>query len=107
MAAFIIWALGGAAFICLGIYTYRSNRSRPFGFWANAEQFPVQDPKAYNKALGKLWCAYGGILIVLGTPLLAGQNSPYILLSVIGTLFASIAVMVIYTIIIEPKYRKK
>ena len=66
---FIIWALAGAAFIGLGIYCIFSKKSAAFGFWANAKMFEVEDVRGYNRALGKLWCAYGIGFILLGIPL--------------------------------------
>ena len=105
--AFIIWLIVACAFIGLGIYSFVSEKEVPFGFWANAEQFLVEDVKAYNKALGKLWCAFGVVFALLGIPLLDGQNSAGVLISVVGTMMAAIAVMVIYVTVIEKKYRKK
>lgn len=106
MIAFIIWALMGIAFICTGIYDMHSKKAKPFGFWANAETAPMTDNQKYNRALGKLFCSFGVIFILLGLPLLSGQNSPLILISIVGTLFESIAAMAVYTIVIEKKYRK-
>lgn len=74
MLAFMIWTAMSAAFIGLGIYVYLSKKEAAFGFWANAETFPVNDVKSYNKAVGKLWCIFGIIFILLGIPLLAGKN---------------------------------
>ena len=109
MAAFIMWLVFGLAFIVLGIYVSFSKKGNAvaFGFWANAKTFQVNDVKAYNKALGKLWCVFGAVFAVLGIPMLGGQNSPLILLSIIGTMFEVIAVMVVYVTVIEKKYRKK
>ena len=107
MLGFILFSLCGIAFIILGIYAFLSKKEVAFGFWANAKMFPVSNVKAYNKAVGKLWCAYGAIFILLGLPLLNGQNSALILLSVIGIMAETIAVMVTYVTVIEKKYRKK
>ena len=57
--------------------------------------------------MAKLFCIYGIVLFGLGLPLLAGQNSPWILISVLGVMFATITAMVIYTTVIEKKYKKK
>ena len=54
LMGFIIWGVVGILFILMGIYKICSKKTQPFGFWANAEVFPVNDVKAYNKALGKL-----------------------------------------------------
>ena len=107
LAAFVIWIIMGLVFIGLGIYTMYANTQRPFGFWANAKTFEVTDVKAYNKALGKLWIVFGAVFITLGLPLLGGQNSAGIILSMLGVMVLSIATMVIYVVVIEPKYRKK
>lgn len=106
-AAFIIWAVCGAAFIGFGIYCFFSKTSRTFGFWANVKMFEVKNVRGYNRALGKLWCVYGMIFIALGLPLNAGQNSPYVIFSILGTMFVTVAVMAIYVIKIEKKYRKE
>ena len=76
------------------------------GFWANADVFEVTDIKKYNHAVAKLFCIVGIVLIVLGIPLLAGQNSPWILLSVAGLVMESIIAMIVYTLVIEKKYKK-
>lgn len=105
MIGFIIWALCGLMFVGFGISAFYAKKA--VGFWANAKVPPIEDVAAYNKAVGKLWCVMGVIFIVLGFPLLSGQNSPLILISVIGIVLEIIAVMIIYSIGIEGKYRKK
>lgn len=102
---FVIWALLGAAMIGLGIYAAVFSK-KPMRFWANAEVFEVTDIKRYNRAVAKLFYVYGAVLIVLGTPLLAGQNSAWILLSVLGLMAESIVMMAVYTQVIEKKYKK-
>lgn len=67
----------------------------------------MENIKAYNKALGKLWCVYGFFFILLGIPLLGEQNSPLIIITLVGVIFELIIVMAVYTIKIEGKYRKK
>jgi len=57
--------------------------------------------------VGKLFIAFGAVFILLGLPLLVRQNSPWILLSVLGVMIETITVMVIYTTVIESKYKKK
>ena len=105
MIGFIIWALCGLMFIGFGISAFSAKEA--VGFWANAKVPPIEDVTAYNNAVGKLWCVMGVIFIILGLPLLSGQNSPLILISVIGVLLEIITVMIIYTIGIEGKYRRK
>lgn len=106
IVAFIIWSLMGVGFIAMGIYDYCSKSPKAFGFWANTSQFPVKDVRGYNKALGKLFIAFGVIFILLGLPLLkAGQNSPWFIISVAGCMFLAIGTMIVYVVVIEPKYR--
>lgn len=107
LLGFIIWAVMGLLFVGLGISAFLSRKEVPFGFWANADVFPVEDVKGYNRAVGKLWCVYGVVFVLLGTPLLGVQNSALILLSVVGMMAEGIAAMVIYVTVIEKKYRKK
>lgn len=107
MFAFIIWLVISCAFILFGIYSFISKKEVAFSFWANAEVFPVNNVKAYNRAVGKLWCVFGIVLAALGLPLLNGQNSPYILLSILGVMAEAIIAMAVYVTVIEKKYRKK
>ena len=41
----------------------------------------------------------------LGIPLLAGQNSAWIILSILGVMAESIAAMAVYSLVIEKKYK--
>lgn len=106
MVAFIVWLALGVAFIALGVYTILSKKEVAFGFWANAKMFPVQDIRGYNHAVGKLWCVFGIIFALLGIPLLPGQNTGYIIISILGCMAEVIAAMVVYVTIIEKKYRR-
>ena len=103
--AFGIWCIVGFFFICLGIYSAYSQKA--VGFWANAEMFQVTDVKKYNKAMCKLYCIMGVVFIILGLPLLSKENVMLIIFSSIGVMIEVIVAMVIYTIVIEKKYKKK
>ena len=105
--AFIIRAILGVLFIGMGIYDMTSKKAKPFGFWANAEVAPIEDVKGYNRALGRLWCVYGTLFILIGLPLLKGQDAGLLIMTMLGTMFLSIGAMVTYVVGIEPKYRKK
>lgn len=103
---FIIWCVVGAAFIFFGVYAWFSKK--PMGFWANAKMFEVSDVKKYNRAVAKLFGAFGIVLIALGIPLLyMEKNSAYILLTVVGVMIESVIAMAVYSLGIEKKYRKK
>ena len=105
MTGFVIWMLCSVVMVAFGIYAFFSERTMPFGFWANAEVFEVRDVRAYNRAVGKLWCVFGSVFALLGLPLLTGQNSPYIILSILGCMVEAIGAMVVYVTVIEKKYR--
>lgn len=101
---FIAWAVFGCIMIGIGISDFFSQKA--VGFWANIKTFPVSDIKKYNHATGKLFIIYGVVFIVLGIPLLSGQNTPFILLSVLGVMIETIAIMAIYSLLIVERYRK-
>jgi len=107
IAGFVIWLLAGGLLTGRGIYVSVSKKALPFGFWANAEMFPVKDVKAYNRALGRLFILYGIVFMALGLPLLAGQNSPAIIFSILGVVAESIAAMAVYVLVIQDKYEEK
>ena len=102
---FVIYCIVGGLFIGFGISSFFSKI--PVGFWENIKMCEVTDTRDYNKATGKLFLCFGIVFIILGLPLLAGQNSPLILLSVAGDIFLVITVMLVYELVIMKKYRKR
>ncbi len=104
IVAFLIWAAMGAIFTAMGINAFFSKK--PVGFWANAKQFKVNDIKKYNFAVGKLFIAFGIIITLLGLPILSGIDG-LIIISILGTMFSTIAIMAVYMIVITPKFEKK
>ena len=105
MIAFIIFVMVSLIFVGIGISAFFSKK--PMGFFSNAEMFEVTDVKGYNRAVGILWCVYGIVMIILGIPLLAGQNSPHALINMVGVMLETIALVVVYVLVIEKRYRKK
>ena len=104
--AVMIWEVVGIVFILYGIYMIFSKRQKPFGFYANIKELPeVEDVKSYNRALGKLFCCYGVAFMLIGLPMLAGGAG--VVLSMIGMLFITIALVALYTLKVEKKYRKR
>lgn len=103
MAAFIIWSLVGIIFIGLGISNFYAKGV--VGFWSNIPAPEIEDMKHFNRAVGWMWIVFGIVMIVLGIPLLSGQNSPYVFLSVAGVVIEIIALMIIYTRLVL-KYQK-
>ncbi len=105
MIAFLIWALCGTFIIGIGIKDMFSKKT--VGFWANAKPIKANNVKGHNRATGLLFIFYGIIFILLGLPILAGQNSPILLLSILGVMFETIAIMIIYSLVITKKYADK
>lgn len=103
MVGFIIWCVMGSMFICLAVYTWFARK--PVGFWANTKIPEVTDIKKYNRALSKLFCVFGVVLMALGLPLLAGEDSAWVLVPVVGAMLECIAAMAVYTLVIEKKYK--
>lgn len=107
MMAFFVWEAFGFLFVALGVYAMFSKRAAAFGFWANADMFPVKDAKGYNCALGKLWCVFGAVFALFGLPLVGEQNSPYMVITIVGPMLEVIAAMAVYVTVIERRYRQK
>lgn len=105
IVGYVVWVLAGCMFIGIGIHSFRAEKE--VGFWANAKVLPMKDVKKYNRAVGKLWLVYGIVFMILGTPLLGGQNSAGILFSILGIMAETIAVMAVYVLVIQKKYEKK
>lgn len=105
--AFIIWVLVSLIFVVIGVYDIRSDKVA--GFWANAKRPEVapEHVKAYNRAVGILWIGFAIIYILLGLPLLAGDNSPLIVITLLGSLLSVVVLMAVYVLVIEKKYCKK
>ena len=103
---FSAFALIGLFFLIMGIRCLHSEK--PSGFWANAEQFEVTDVRAYNRTMSKLWFVAAVLYTALGLPLLTPANILLVILvSVVGCMIVSIGLMIFFTTVIEPKYRKK
>ena len=105
MLAFVIWTAVGLFFIGLGVQCLFARK--PAGFWANTEVFEVKDLKKYNRAMAKLWSGFGAVFIALGLPLLPGQNKALIMIPMLGSMWEVICAMILYTQVIEKKYRKR
>ena len=103
LPAFLIWAAMGLLFVILGVHALFAKK--PQHFWANVKMAEVTDVKKYNRAMGKLFIAFGAVFALIGLPLLM-ENEAWVILSVLGTVLSMIVMMVIYSTVIETKYRK-
>ena len=77
------------------------------GFWANAKMFEVTDATRYNRAMCKLFCGAGVAFALLGLPLLSNHAGWIMLSCCVGVMMEIIALILIYTQVIEKKYRKR
>ena len=100
---FFIWTLITLIFVYIGITIRKSNI--PVNLFTFGDAPKVNDIKRYNKAVSNLWLVFTILFEMIGISLLfIKQNSPFIILIVLGVVFLVIGMMVTYTKI-ESKYR--
>ena len=100
---FFIWTLITLIFVYIGITIRKSNI--PVNLFSFGDAPKVKDIKGYNKAVSNLWLVFTLLFEMIGISLLfIKQNSPFIILIVLGVVFLVIGMMVTYTKI-ESKYR--
>lgn len=102
MRVYLIWAVGCSVLFVFGTYAWFAKK--PVSFWTINQKIQVSNIKKYNRAVAKLWFVFAAGLAVLGLPLMAGQNSAWIVITILGAMFWAIAFMIVYTRI-EKKYR--
>ena len=103
-AAFVIWSVMACIFLAIGISCRRSRSA--VGFWANVSKPEVTDVKQYNREVSGLWLVGSLLFELLGLPFLfAAQNSPLFIITMLGTVFLVLGMMVRYSMI-ESRYRK-
>ena len=100
---FILWTLITLIFVYIGITIRKSNI--PVNLFTFGDVPKVNDIKGYNKAVSNLWLVFAILFEVVGVSLLfIKQNSPLVILIVLGVVFLVIGMMVTYTKI-ESKYK--
>lgn len=102
MYAFGIWLTASVLFAGIGLTAW--NAKKAVRFWNITQQIQVRNVRKYNQAVAKMWFVFAGLFAVAGLPLLGGQNSPWIICSILGSMFLSIGLMIVY-VRIEKKYR--
>ena len=105
IVGFLLWIAVGLLFIGLGVAAHFAKKE--VGFWSNVRALPIEDVKGYYRAVGKLFIVYGLVAMVLGLPILFGQNSGGAVISILGIMLETIVAMAVYTISIQNKYEKK
>lgn len=102
-AAFIIWSIVAIIFVFIGIGAW--NAKEEIGFFTFSKPPKMKNVIKYNHAVGKLWFVFAAVLEALGVPFLfIEQNSPIVLLTIFGTVFLVIIIMIAY-LRIENKYK--
>ena len=101
---FIIWMICSFIFVLIGILALRAKE--PVGFFAQSKPPKVKDVMAYNRAVAKIWFFFAVGMLIMGLPLaFAKQNSPLFIIPILGAMFLSIAICVMY-ISVEKKYKE-
>ena len=101
---FLLWSACTLLFLGFAVYARRSQQA--VGFWANVKAPEVSDVKEYNRAVSNLWLIGAFVFELLGLPLLlAHQNSPLFMISILGTVMLVLGMMIRYSFI-EGRYRK-
>ena len=104
IAGFIIWSMIALVLIGIGIWAWKSDKA--VGFFSGVKPPEVSDVRKYNRSVAVLWFAYAVLFELLGLPFLfLKQNSAGFLLSVLGVPLISIALMIIYNLILA-RYKK-
>ena len=99
---FIIWTIISIVFVYIGITTRKSNK--PVNLFTFSDVPKVNDVKGYNRAVSNLWLVFTVLFEMIGISLLfIKQNSPFVILIVLGVVFLVIGMMIVYTKI-ESKY---
>lgn len=106
MTGFIIYAVCCALFYVLALYAFVS--SKPVGLWSRGRRQPkVKNVRGYNRAVAKLFLAYGTLLLLSGIPTILEINPiAAMMISTTGISAASI-MLFLAGIKIESKYRDK
>lgn len=102
MAGLLIWEACAVLFVVIGMVCFRSKQT--VGFFSNVKPAEIRDVRAYNRAVGKLWLVFAAVFALLGIPVM-WEDSPWILLSIIGVVWEIIAAIIVY-LRIEQKYKK-
>lgn len=104
--AFVIWSALSVFYLFIGIFSTRSKKA--VNFFANVETNKnISDVAAYNRSVGKLWIVFAVGFEVFALPFLSSQqNSPAILISILGVIFLVIVLVYSYMRILN-KYQTK
>jgi protein-S-isoprenylcysteine O-methyltransferase Ste14 len=102
--AFVIWTVISLVLAGIGIRDW--NAGKAVGFFTGTRPPEVEDVRAYNHDVARLWFGYAAVFELLGIPFLfLKQNSALLVPFMMGIPVITIALMVIYHRILQ-KHRK-
>lgn len=105
LIGFIIWS--AVSLLLLGIGCWSWNSGKAVGFYSGVKPPEVKDVRKYNHSVAVLWFAYALLFWLLGIPLLfLKQNSALFILSILGTVVITLALVIAYQRILQ-KHRKE
>ena len=105
MVAFIIWSIVAAIIIGIGIYSLLAKN--PVGFYSGIEPPKIKETQKYNRAVAILWFIYGILFELLALPFLFANGSVIVAIIVVaGTIVISIALPIVYSLVILKKFKE-
>ena len=103
MIGFVIWSVVALIFVYIGISSRKEKKT--VGFFTFTKPPIVEDVQSYNKAVANIWFVSAVIFELVGLPLMfLEQNSPLIILIILGVIVWVIGIIVAY-LKIEAKYK--
>lgn len=104
--AFVLWMICSLLMIAIGIRTWFAKE--PAGFFTfDSEPPKVDDAESYNHDLAKLWWGYGVFIAACGIPLINDKPGIWFVIPMLGAVFSSILLLIVYSVFILPRHRKK
>ena len=96
--AFVIWTAISLVLAGIGIRDW--NAGKAVGFFTGTRPPEVEDVKAYNHDVARLWFGYAAVFELLGIPFLFfKQNSAMFIVTLLGVMALTIGILVAYTYI--------
>ncbi len=107
MIAFAIWSIVALVFIVIAISSWNSNEVVGFFNVGKVPDIPKCNIVAYNHSVAVIWMIFSIVLEILGIPLLLfEQNSPYFIVTILGTILLLIGIIIAY-LKIEKHFMRK
>lgn len=102
--AFVIWSVAALLFFGISVGVWKSKEA--VGFFTFSKPPEVTDVRRYNHSVSMLWIVAAVIFEIIGIPFLfIEQNSPMVIVEILGVIVWAIGIMLGY-LKIEAKYRR-